>query len=153
MFQPVNATINIFFLPVSLALLFLSATPAVLTSNSMVMHFFSVYFPDSIKTSTFLFRISFESKEVGASMAIMHSNCKHVILHHISQCTGLFIIASPVFHPYRFRRRDLYMINIIAIPDGLKHGIGKTKSQYILYCFFTQVMINPEDLLFVKYAA
>lgn len=42
------------------------------------------------------------------------------------------------------------MVDVIPVPDRLKQGIGETESQDILYGFFTQVVVNAENLLLRK---
>src|SRR5580704_11141898 len=74
-----------------------------------------------------------------------------MILHHITECAGSFIIPSPSFNTDSFRSCDLYMINITAVPDRFKKGIGKTQGKEILHGFFAQVMIYAVNLLFIKH--
>ena len=74
----------------------------------------------------------------------------HVVLKHVPQDTGLFVIISPVFNAEGFRGNNADMIDISAVPDGLKDGVGKAEHQYVLYGFFCQVMIDPEDLMFAE---
>jgi hypothetical protein len=38
----------------------------------------------------------------------------------------------------------------MPVSDRFKEGIGKTKRQNILHGLFAQVMVDPEDLGFVK---
>ena len=48
-----------------------------------------------------------------------------MVLKHIAQHPGLFVIAGPVLDPELFRRQDTDVIYIVAVPDRLKDGIGK----------------------------
>ena len=73
-----------------------------------------------------------------------------MILYHIPDGAGLFVITCTSDHAYSFSNRYLHMINKIFIPQGLKYIIGKTKHHHILYSFFTQVMINAVQLFFGK---
>ena len=43
---------------------------------------------------------------------------------------------------------DLYVVNIIAIPDRLKDAIAETKGQNILHRFFAEIMIYAVNLAF-----
>src|SRR5580700_4372145 len=40
------------------------------------------------------------------------------------------------------------MIDVAAVPDGLKYPVGKAKRQNILDSFFAEIMINAVNLLF-----
>ena len=41
------------------------------------------------------------------------------------------------------------MIDVAAVPDGLKNSVGETKSQNVLNGFFAQIMVDPINLSFV----
>jgi len=55
------------------------------------------------------------------------------------------IITAPVLYPQGFRNGNLYMINIVAIPNRFKDGVGKPEHEDILNGFLTEIMIDAVD--------
>src|SRR5258706_5674142 len=73
-----------------------------------------------------------------------------MVLNHVAHGPGFIVIPSPVSHAQLFRNGQLYMINIIPVPERLENRIGKTKSQNILNSLFSKVMINAINLILGK---
>ena len=59
------------------------------------------------------------------------------------------ITTSPI-RTKRFLKRQKNALNRIAIPNPLKHHIPKPKHQKILHHLLPEVVINPEQLIFLK---
>jgi len=62
----------------------------------------------------------------------------------------LSLIAAAMLYAHVFGDGDGHVVDIAAVPDWLEQRIGKTKRQNILHGFLTQVMVDSEDLRFVK---
>jgi hypothetical protein len=77
---------------------------------------------------------------------------QHVILHHVAQCTGPIVIAAAMFHADLFGNSDGHVVHITPVPDGLEQRVGKTECQDVLHRLFAQVMVDAEDLGFLKAA-
>src|SRR5207302_8616502 len=73
-----------------------------------------------------------------------------VILHHVPERPGGFIITTPGFHPQRFGCRNLEMVNVTRVPDRLKNRVGETENQNVLRRFFAEKMVNPVSLVFTE---
>src|SRR5664279_583832 len=73
-----------------------------------------------------------------------------MILHHVAQSAGVFIISRPALDPDRFGDRDLDMIDVSGIPQGLEQRIGKSQRHQILHCLLAKIMIDAENALFWK---
>ena len=73
-----------------------------------------------------------------------------VIRHHVAQRTGCVVIAAAMFDADGFRHRDLHVIDVAAIPDGLENAVGEAESQNVLDGLFAQVMIDAINLVFVR---
>src|SRR5262249_49364358 len=71
-----------------------------------------------------------------------------VVGNHVAQRTGLIVIAAALLDPHGFGHRDLYVIDVAAIPNGLKDTVGEAKRQDVLYRLFSQVVIDAVDLFF-----
>jgi hypothetical protein len=50
-----------------------------------------------------------------------------MVRHHIAQCTDLFIEATAALDTYGFRRCDLDVIDMVAVPERLEDAIGKAQ--------------------------
>ena len=42
---------------------------------------------------------------------------------------------------------DLKMINSVTIPELFENRVGEPEHQNILYCFFSQIMVDAEHLV------
>ncbi len=73
-----------------------------------------------------------------------------MVLKHIPDHADAVVISGPMSNPDLLCNRDLYVIDIVAVPHGLIDGIGKTRNQDVLNRLFPQVMIDPVYLAFVK---
>ena len=71
---------------------------------------------------------------------------QQMILHHIAQCARLVIKLRTTLHTEFFRNRDLHIGNIISTQNWFKKTIAKTQSHQVLHRFFTQIMVNAENL-------
>ena len=59
-----------------------------------------------------------------------------MVLHHITEGTGLIIVATSFFNSQLFSKGNLYIVNIITIPDIFKKKIGKANGKNTLNHFF-----------------
>jgi hypothetical protein len=50
-----------------------------------------------------------------------------MILHHVAQRPRAFVIPGPSLDSERFRRRDLDMIDVAAIPDRLEDRVCESQ--------------------------
>ncbi|MBA7679572.1 hypothetical protein ES703_87871 [subsurface metagenome] len=73
-----------------------------------------------------------------------------MILKYIAKSARFIIIARPVFDTDCFSYRDLYIVDVIAVPNRLKNCIGKPEHQDILNGFLTEVMVDTVYLRFIK---
>ena len=75
---------------------------------------------------------------------------QQVILHHVAQRSGRFVVTGAAFHPERFRRGDLNVIDVARIPDRLENRVRETQHQNVLRRLFAEKMIDPVSLIFRK---
>lgn len=73
-----------------------------------------------------------------------------MVLDHVPQGTGVVIVAAPGFNAQPFSQGNLDIFNRVGVPNPLKQGVAKTQGQDILHHFLTQVVVDPEDLVFSK---
>jgi hypothetical protein len=55
-----------------------------------------------------------------------------------------------MLHAQGLGYRDLHVIDIAAVPYGLENTIGESKNEYILNCFFAEIMIDSVDLVLAQ---
>ncbi len=70
-----------------------------------------------------------------------------MILHHVAQRAGAFVIAGAAFHAERFRGRDLDMIDVTRVPERLEDRVGKSEDENVLRGFLAEEMIDPIGLI------
>ena len=75
---------------------------------------------------------------------------RHVILEHITQCSGMIVIFTALLYTNLFSGCNLNMTDIFRTPQRFKNNIGKTQHKYILHCFFAQIVVYTVDLIFGK---
>ena len=73
-----------------------------------------------------------------------------MILYHIPQSSRCLVIFPPVLDSERFQSVYLHVIHVVPVPQGLENTIGKTESQHILRCLFTEKMVNTVNLMFFE---
>src|ERR1700690_230126 len=62
----------------------------------------------------------------------------------------MVVIAPTMFNADILHCSDGDTVHIPLVPDRFEEGIRKTKGQYILHCFFSQIMIDAVNLAFIK---
>src|SRR5450631_3614870 len=70
-----------------------------------------------------------------------------MILHHVAQGTGVFIISRPALDPNRFGDGDLDMIDVRGIPQWFEERIGEAQRHQILHRLLAEIMIDAENAL------
>ncbi len=73
-----------------------------------------------------------------------------MVLHDVAQRPGLFVETAALFDADRLGHGDLDMVDVIARPQGLEYGIGKTQGQDVLHGLFTEVVVDAVNLVFVE---
>ena len=78
---------------------------------------------------------------------------EHVVGNHVAQGSGLLVKSGAGSDAEGFRAGDLDVVDIVAMPDGLEHRIGKAEDQDVLHRLLAEIMVDAEYLLFVEGAA
>ena len=60
-------------------------------------------------------------------------------------------IAAAPFHAHGLGHRDLHVVDIAAVPDGLEDSVGETERHNVLHRLFAQIVVDAVDLLFVGF--
>src|SRR6202158_2225600 len=73
---------------------------------------------------------------------------EQVVRHHVAQGACGLIESAAMLHADGFRRGDLNVVHIIAVPQRLDDVVRKAKDHYILDSLFAEIVIDAVDLLF-----
>ncbi len=72
-----------------------------------------------------------------------------MILEHIAQHTGTLIIAATP-HDDRLSNADLYVVDVLPVPEWLEDRVGKAKREDVLHRFLSQIVVNAQDLILAE---
>ncbi len=75
---------------------------------------------------------------------------EQMVLHHVAQGAGMFVVAAALLHAQRLRHRDGHMVHIAPVPDGFEDRVGKTHGQDVLHRLLAQEVIDAEYLLLAE---
>ena len=75
---------------------------------------------------------------------------KQMILHHVAQCAGAFVVTGAAFHSERFRRCDLKVVDVTRVPERFEDRIRESKHENVLRGLFSEKVIDPVDLILGK---
>ena len=73
-----------------------------------------------------------------------------MILKHIPQGAGFIIVIRSVFDADGLGLCDLYVVDVITVPDRLKNSVGETEYQDVLNGFLAEIVVYSIYLRFVK---
>jgi hypothetical protein len=73
-----------------------------------------------------------------------------MIRNHVAQSARRIIITTARFDADLFSDRNLHVIDIISVPDRLENAVAKAENQNILHGFLAEIMIDAENLIFLK---
>src|SRR5438105_5100042 len=71
-----------------------------------------------------------------------------MVLYHVADGSRLFVVGATALYANVFCDGDLDMVNIAPVPDRFKDAVCQAENKNILYCFFTEVVVNTIDLFF-----
>ena len=76
----------------------------------------------------------------------------HVVGDHVAQGSGIVEVSAAAFHAYGLGVRDLHVIDVAAVPDGLEDGVVEAEDHDVLHGLFAQVVIDAENLVLRQHA-
>ena len=76
-----------------------------------------------------------------------------MVLHHVTERTGLVVIASPLADTDRFADADFDRFDVVTVPQGLPNGVGETEREQVLNRFLAQIVIDSIDLILAQVLA
>ena len=69
-----------------------------------------------------------------------------MILDHVPQRSRFLVVAAAAFDANRLRGRNLNVIDITAVPQGLENSIAEPEGKDVLNRFLAEVVIDAVDL-------
>ena len=76
-----------------------------------------------------------------------------MVLEHVPQQARLLEIPRAVFEADRLGRRDLDVVDVPAVPQGLEDRVGEPEHQDVLHGLLAQVVVDAVDLVLAEHAA
>src|SRR5690625_1432067 len=70
-----------------------------------------------------------------------------MILHHVSGSADAVVVSRPGTNTDVLGHRDLYVVDVVGVPNRLEHLVGKSQRQNILHRFFTQIVIDAKNFV------
>ena len=87
---------------------------------------------------------------IGGSIAIMREHLHQMVLDHVAQRAGPFVVARAALDADGLGRGDLHVIDVAPVPDRLEHAVREAEDQQVLDGFLAEVVIDAEDLRLVQ---
>ena len=78
---------------------------------------------------------------------------EHMVLHHVPKGAGLIIIIPAALDPNRLGDRDLDVLDMGGVPQGLEREFRKAEREKVLDRLLAEIMVDPERAIFGKGAA
>ena len=75
-----------------------------------------------------------------------------VVLHHVPERTGGFVVTSAFLHADCFCRSDLNAGDVVPVPDRFENGVGEPQNHDVLNGFLAEIVVDAEDLVFLSAA-
>uniref|UniRef100_E6PY25 Uncharacterized protein n=1 Tax=mine drainage metagenome TaxID=410659 RepID=E6PY25_9ZZZZ len=73
-----------------------------------------------------------------------------VVLDDITQRAGFLVKRTAAFDAEGFRSGDLYVVDVVAIPDWLEDAVAEAEDEDVLDGFLAEIVIDAEDLFFLE---
>ncbi len=74
-----------------------------------------------------------------------------MVLDDVAEGSCFFIEGPAAFHAEGFGGGDLDLFDVVAVPHGLEDAVGEAEDKDVLNGFFTEVVVDTEDLAFGEY--
>ncbi len=72
---------------------------------------------------------------------------EQVVRHHVAQGARVLVVAGSVLDAQGLGDRDLHVVDVAPVPDGLEDGVGEAEGEDVLDRLFAEVVIDAVDLL------
>src|SRR5207248_724869 len=104
---------------------------SVLAPHGSAKHIFRTVRLDSVQNLCLLIADSIGLKRDRRLHGGEADELHDVIGHHVTESTGVVIIAATLLNPDGLSNRDLYVVDVTAVPDRLENPVGKSERQNV----------------------
>ena len=73
-----------------------------------------------------------------------------MVLHHVAQGPGLFVVGAARLHADGLGHRDLHVGYVIAVPERLVDLVGEAQDEEVLDRFLPEIVVDAVDLLLAE---
>ncbi len=73
-----------------------------------------------------------------------------MVLHDVARGPGLFVELAAALDADVLGHRDLDVIDVVAVPDGLEDRVAEAQDDQVLDGLLAQVVVDAEDLPLVE---
>ena len=75
---------------------------------------------------------------------------QQVVLHDVAHRAGLFVVPGAFLDADRLGDRDLDMIDVLTVPEGLEDPVREAHDEDVLDRLFSEVVVDAEDLVLAE---
>jgi len=80
----------------------------------------------------------------------LQQHLEEMILNHVADGASLVVERPAALHPEVLGHCNLHALYVIAVPEGLHEGIGKSEDHQVVHRPLAQVVVDPEDIFFFE---
>src|SRR5215469_2946437 len=70
-----------------------------------------------------------------------------MIWHHVAKRASGFVESAAMLDAHRFRRGDLHVVHVVAVPKRLDDVVGKAEDHDVLHGLFAEIVVDAINLL------
>ena len=74
-----------------------------------------------------------------------------MVLDEVAQRAGVVVVARARADAEILRRRDLDVVDVVAVPQRLEHAVGEAQRQHVLDGLLAEVVVDAEDLALLEH--
>src|SRR5579872_4512122 len=124
----------------------------VLSAYALLQHIFGVQRLQRMQDLGLFISYGIGLKRDGRLHRSQAEQLHDVVGHHVAQGSGVVEIGAAPLYSDRLGIRDLHVIDVAPVPDGLEDGIVEAEDHDVLYGLFAQIVIDAVDLVFLQHA-
>jgi hypothetical protein len=73
-----------------------------------------------------------------------------MILDHVAQSAGPFVVRGTPLDAHGFSSSDLHVIDVAAVPNRLEHAVAEPEHHQVLNGFFSEIVVDAKNLILVE---
>ena len=73
-----------------------------------------------------------------------------MVLHHVAQRASAIVEIDAAFQPHRLGHSDLYMVDVLGVPQRFEQDVRKPQRDQVLHRFLAKIMVDAENAAFGK---